>query len=79
MKHPHNLSLLQQAQDYLNQLSSAKLELAVDFLAYLQAKEEAEATAELLSIPGFEQDLRKAEEEAETGKVVSFESIRRNV
>ena len=74
-----NTTLLEEANYYLNQLSSKKLQLAVDFLAYLKDKEEEEATQELLSIPGFEDELREAEEQAATGDVVSFNSIRRDV
>jgi PHD/YefM family antitoxin component YafN of YafNO toxin-antitoxin module len=73
------LTLLQKAQDTLTQLSAEKLQVAVDFLAYLQDKEAQEATDELLSIPNFEDELREAEAEAEAGEVVSFESIRRDV
>jgi hypothetical protein len=53
--------------------------VADDFLAYLEEREESEATRELLSIPGFETAFRQAVEQAETGRVVSFEDIRRDV
>lgn len=43
---------------------------ANDFLAYLQEREENEATAELLSIPGFEATLRRAVEQVERGEAV---------
>ncbi|MGL5032304.1 MAG: hypothetical protein ACRC6M_00710 [Microcystaceae cyanobacterium] len=65
-------SLLNQAQVYLDQLSEDKLKVAVDFLGYLQQKEEWEATEELLNIPGFEQELLEAEEELKRGDVVCF-------
>jgi len=55
------------------------LRVANDFLAYLQEREESEATAELLAIPGFEQALRHAIEQADSGDVVRFEDIRRDV
>ena len=76
---PKDLTLLQEAQNTLTQLSPEKLQVAVDFLAYLQDKEAQEATDELLSIPNFENELREAEAEAKAGEVVSFESIRRDV
>ena len=41
-----------------------------DFLAYLQEREENEATAELLSTPGFETAFRRAVEQIERGEVV---------
>lgn len=71
--------LIEEAENYLNQLSTERLKLVVDFLAYLKQKEEEEATEELINIPGFENELREAEEEAKTGKLVSFDKIRRNV
>ncbi len=71
--------LLKQAQDTLTQLSLEKLQTAVEFLSYLQEKEAEEATEELLSIANFEDELKEAEKEAESGEVVSFNSIRRNV
>ena len=52
------LTLLQEAQETLTQLSPEKLQVAVDFLTYLQDKEAQEATDELLSIPNFEDELR---------------------
>ena len=50
-----------------------------DFLAYLQEREENEATAELLSIPGFEAAFQHAVEQVGSGEVVRFEDIRRDV
>ena len=50
-----------------------------DFLAYLQEREETEATHELLSILGFEAAFRRAVEQADGGEVVRFEDIRRDV
>ncbi|MDJ0600644.1 MAG: hypothetical protein QNJ37_17590 [Crocosphaera sp.] len=74
-----NLKVRQQIQSYIEQLSDEKLVIAADFLAYLVEKEGNEATEELLSIVGFENDLREAEEQAATGNLVSFKAIRRNV
>jgi hypothetical protein len=50
-----------------------------DFLACLQEREENEATAELQSMPGFEVAFRHAIEQADSGDVVRFEDIRRDV
>lgn len=60
---------------YLRQL----LRVANDFLAYLQEREENQATAELLGIPGFETAFRCAVAQADSGEVVRFEDIRRDV
>jgi hypothetical protein len=70
------MTLLEQAQDILNQLSPEKLQIAVDFLAYIHDKESQEATDELLSIPNFEKELKEAEEEIKRGEFVSFKEIR---
>ncbi|BAU10897.1 hypothetical protein LEP3755_13890 [Leptolyngbya sp. NIES-3755] len=74
-----DLDLLRQAEKRLHQLSPERLRVANDFLAYLQEREENEATEELLSIPGFEEELREAIREADAGEVVSFDAIRRDV
>ena len=72
-----NKELLEQANVHLSQLSDDKLKFAIDFLEYLQQKEEYEATEELLNIPGFEQELLKAYQEIERGQIISLESIYR--
>lgn len=74
-----DLALLHQAEKRLRQLSPDRLRVASDFLAYLQEREENEATEELLSIPGFEKELREAIREADAGEIVSFDAIRRDV
>ena len=72
-------SLLEEAQHRLRRLSLQRLRVANDFLAYLEEREESQATAELLSIPGFEDAFRRAVEQAEAGEVVRFEDVRRDV
>ena len=70
---------LTEAERRLRRLSPERLRVANDFLAYLQEREENEATAELLSIPGFEAAFQRAVQQAESGEVVRFEDIRRDV
>jgi hypothetical protein len=72
-------ALLTEAERRLRSLSSERLRVAIDFLAYLQEREESEATAELLSIPGFEAAFQSAVEQANSGDVVRFQDIRRDV
>jgi hypothetical protein len=72
-------NMLSEAQNRLRSLSPERLRVANDFLAYLQEREESEATAELLAIPGFERALEQAVEQAENGDTVSLNSIRRDV
>ena len=75
-----NMSLaLAEAEHRLRILSPERLRVADDFLAYLQEREENEATAELLNIPGFEAAFRRAVEQADGGEIVRFEDIRRDV
>jgi hypothetical protein len=71
--------ILTEAERRLRSLSSKRLRVANDFLAYLQEREENEATAELLSIPDFEAAFQSAVEQADSGDVVRFEDIRRDV
>ena len=72
-------ALLQETERRLRRLSPERLQVASDFLAYLEERESSEATQELLSIPGFEEAFRKAVRQAERGQVVRFEDIRRDV
>jgi hypothetical protein len=72
-------ALLIEAEHRLRSLSPERLQVANDFLAYLQEREEDQATAELLSIPGFQAAFRRAIEQADGGDVVRFEDIRRDV
>ena len=71
--------LLIEAQDRLRNLTPERLRVANDFLAYLQEREENEATEELLAIPGFEEALQRAVAQADGGDTVRFENVRRDV
>jgi hypothetical protein len=68
--------LLTEAQDRLRNLTPERLRVANDFLAYLQEREENEATEELLAIPGFEEALQRAVARAEGGDMVRFDDVR---
>ncbi|RKY69967.1 MAG: hypothetical protein DRP97_04525 [Candidatus Latescibacterota bacterium] len=72
-------AILTEAECHLHSLSPERLRVANDFLAYLHEREENQATAELLGIPGFKAVFRRAVEQADNGDVVSFEDIRRDV
>lgn len=74
-----NSLLLQDAENRLRRLSSERLRVVSDFLAYLEEREESEATAELLNIPGFEPAFREALKQAENGEVIPFSRVRRDV
>jgi len=72
-------SLLTEAERHLRNLLPERLRVANDFLAYLQEHGESKAIAELLSIPGFEAAFQRAVQQAESGEVVRFEDIHRDV
>jgi hypothetical protein len=66
-----------QAKRRIDALSPARLQVADDFLAYLQEREGNEATEELLAIPGFLKTLRRVERSMAAGKVTPVENLRR--
>jgi len=71
--------VLGEARERLGRLSPGRLQVASDFLAYLEEREQSEATEELLNIPGFEGAFRRAVQQAEEGQIVRFEDIQRDV
>ena len=71
--------LLQETERRLRRLSLERLQVASDFLAYLEERESSEATQELLKIPGFEEAFRKAVSQSEQGQVVRFAAVQRDI
>jgi hypothetical protein len=69
--------ILQQTRRRLGKLSAEKLKVAADFVAYLDEREDNEATKELLRIPGFSKAYEKAKREARTGRLVTLNSALR--
>jgi hypothetical protein len=57
----NNTEVRQQINQYLDVLSSERLQLVADFLAYLADKESEDATQELLDIPGFIESFERDE------------------
>jgi hypothetical protein len=72
-------ALLLEVKHRLQRLSSERLRVANDFLAYLEERESSDATQELLNIPDFEEAFHTAVQQAEQREVVRFEDIRRDV
>lgn len=68
-----------QINQYLDRLSSERLYLAADFLAYLADKESEEATQELLNIPGFIESFEKGKKAIAEDRVVNWRNIRSGV
>ncbi|MFH1084773.1 MAG: hypothetical protein V1772_03300 [Chloroflexota bacterium] len=71
--------LRNEALELLRNLSPERLRVASDFLAYLQEREENEATEELLAIPGLQAALESAIAQAEACDTIRFADVRRDV
>jgi hypothetical protein len=71
------MEILHQAKERLERLSEDRLRVAADFLAYLEERESSEATEELLQIPGFLDDFRRAEGEVRAGRLTPIEALKR--
>ncbi len=71
--------LRKQITEQLKSLSEDRLRAAHHFIAYLYEHEDNPATAELLKIEGFRSSLRRAEQQAASGKTILFSKVRRNV
>ena len=67
------------AKNYIDQLSSDKLILVIDFLKDLQEEDNVEATEELLNIPGFESAFKQANQQVKDGKTKDWRMIRDDV
>ena len=69
--------LRRQAGQRIKSLSPQRLQVAADFLAYLEERESNLATEELLRIPGLIEEFQKAKKESTTGKSVDWRKVRR--
>ncbi|NET10192.1 MAG: hypothetical protein F6K16_36940 [Symploca sp. SIO2B6] len=68
-------SIQRQIQSYVEQLSPERLTVALDFLAYLVEREANEATEELLTIPGFREELGDVEANMTSDELVDWQDI----
>jgi len=66
----------QTIDQYLNHLSPERLNIVVDFLAYLADKESEEATQELLDIPGFMESFYRGKKDIAEGRVTSWAQLK---
>ncbi len=71
-------NLHQRAMELVQQLSTEKLKVAMDYLMYLQDKEAWEATRELASHPEIVESLERAEADVKAGRLKSWRDVRRN-
>ena len=69
----------QQINQHLDRLSSERLQLVAEFLAYLADKESEEATQELLDIPGFIESFERGKKDIAEGRVANWRTIRSDV
>ena len=71
-------SLQTKAEEIFNSLSRSRLKVAIDFLQYLQEKEEWEATEELLN-PKTISEIKEGQKQIQEGEFVKIKDIRRDV
>ena len=72
-------SLQQQAVELIEQLSTEKLKVLIDYLNYLHDKEAWEATHELASNPEIAKSLERAEADVRAGRLKRWTDVRRDV
>ena len=72
----NSTEIRQQIDQYLEQLSSERLQLVAEFIAYLADKESEEATQELLDIPGFIESFEIGKKDIAEGRVANWRTIR---
>ena len=73
---PSIASLRGQAKRRIQNLSPDRLQVADDFLAYLEERESNEATLELLNIPGLVGELERAEKDIAAGRTANWRKVR---
>jgi hypothetical protein len=75
----NSTEIRQQIDQYLEQLSSDRLQLVAEFLAYLADKESEEATQELLNISGFIESFERGKKDIAEGRLANWRTIRSDV
>ena len=71
--------LQRQAVLLIEQLSTEKLKIANDYLAYLQDKEAWEITHELAGNPKIAKSLERAEADVKAGRLKHWSNVRRDL
>lgn len=62
----------ERAKQAIDRLSEARVRLILDFIEYLNEKEEWEATKEILEDKGMMEDIRACDEDLEKGEMGGF-------
>lgn len=75
----NNPDLREQIYRYVEQLSPDRLVVALDFLSYLVERDNNDATAELLAMPGLTAELAAAEQEAVDEELTDWRVLRNDV
>ncbi|ALF54164.1 hypothetical protein ACX27_17105 [Nostoc piscinale CENA21] len=71
----NNTDIRQQINQYLDRLSSERLQVVADFLAYLADKESEDATQELLDTPGFIESFERGKKDIAENRVKNWRTI----
>lgn len=71
------VELRRRAKKQIESLSPERLQVAADFLSYLEERESNEATEEVLRIPGLLEQFEEAERDIAAGRVTPVEKLRR--
>ena len=71
--------LRRQASRRIRALSPQRLQVAVDFFAYLQERESNEATEELLRVPGLVDAFKQSAKSSSKTKSVPWRKVRSDV
>ena len=71
--------LRERAKALIDDLSTAQLHVASEFLAFVKSRELDSATLELLSIPGFEESFARGMRDVKAGRTKPWRQVRSDV
>ena len=66
------VQIKERTKQAIDRLSEARVRLILDFIEYLNEKEEWEATKEILEDKGMMEDIRTCDEDLEKGEMDNF-------
>ena len=66
------VQIKERTKQAIDRLSEARVRLILDFIEYLNEKEEWEATKEILEDKGMMEDIRACDEDLEKGRMDNF-------
>ena len=66
------VQIKERTKQAIDRLSEARVRLILDFIEYLNEKEEWEATKEILEDKGMMEDIRACDEDLEGGEMDNF-------